>query len=396
MAANAYIPIVARPALTITECHDWTEMERLRPKWSQLLQSNPALGLFSTPEWLVPWWRAYGREKELLSIVVNDADAGVVAILPMYMERAKTFGLTIRKLRLIGDGSNDSDDLDFIIHPGYEDAVVQAFLAWVRTRRLDVCELNCVSPRSISVKLIQEGVAEASWTHTTGERPMVIVQLPSTWEQYLKRLSSKERGKVGNRYRHLQNRSKVRFYRCEEIEQLPCSLETLFRLHQKRWEARGEKGSFSLAERRQFYYEMAASLLRRGGLELWFMELNGEPVAAQIGLRYGDRVHSLQEGFDPAYASDSVGYVLRSHVLRYCIESGVRQYDFLAGDQDSKQRWGAETGSYTDFHFAPPGGMGSPYLVATEKMDAAKDWLRKHLPSHVFQKLRSFKHSLRK
>lgn len=396
MAVNAYIPIAARSALAISECREWTELERLRPEWNQLLRANPALGLFSTPEWLGPWWRAYGKNRQLLALVFSDTSGNVAAILPMYLEPVKLFGLTIRRLRLVGDGSKDSDDLDFIIYPGYESAVVKAFFAWARTRRFDVCELNCVSPRSVSVRLLEEAAAAANWTHTTALRPMVVVQLPNTWEMYLKRLSSKERGKVGNRYRHVQNRYEVRFYRCEEIERLPCCLETLFRLHQKRWEARGERGSFGTAERRQFYYDMAVSLLRRGGLELWFMELNGEPVAAQIGLRYGDTVHSLQEGFDPAFASDSVGYVLRSHVLRHCIETGVRQYDFLAGDQDSKQRWGADAGSYTDFHFAPPGGMGSPYLVVSEKGRAAKDWLREHLPSHIFQKLLSLKTSLRK
>jgi CelD/BcsL family acetyltransferase involved in cellulose biosynthesis len=392
MAANAYIPMAAQSGLTIRECRDWNELERLQPEWNRLLQLNPALGLFSTPEWLLPWWRAYGRNKELLSLVVTDAETRVVAILPMYLERATFFGLQIRKLRLIGDGSLDSDDLDLIIHPGYEDLVVKAFVAWARERPFDVCELNCVSPRSVSIKLLQAATAAASWTHITGQRTLVFVPLPNSWELYLKQLSSKERGKIGNRYRHLRNCYKVRFYRCETVDQLPSSLETLFALHQKRWEARGEKGSFSIAERRQFYYEMATSLLRRGDLELWFMELNGEPVAAQIGLRYGDTIYALQEGFDPSFTKESVGYVLRSHVLCYCIETGVRRYDFLAGDQDSKQRWAADTGSYTDFHFAPPGGIGPSYLVATVKARAAKGWLREHLPAGMIEKLQSLRH----
>jgi CelD/BcsL family acetyltransferase involved in cellulose biosynthesis len=396
MALNAYIPIAARSALTITECNDWSELEQLRPEWNRLLRENSALGLFCTPEWLGAWWRAYGKNKQLQALVFRDVSGNVAAILPMYLEPVKLFPLTIRRLRLVGDGSQDSDDLDFIIYPGHESAVVKAFLSWARMKPFDICELNCVSARSVSLGPIEQAVVAGNWTHTKSHRPMVVVQLPNTWELYMKRLTSKERGKIGNRYRHVQNRYKARFYRCEAIEQLPSCLETLFRLHQKRWEARGEKGSFSMAERRQFYYDMAASLLRRGGLELWFMELNGEPAAAQIGLRYGDTVCALQEGFDPSYTGDSVGYVLRSHVLRYCIETGVRQYDFLAGDQDSKQRWGADTGTYTDFHFALPGGMGSPYLMASEKVLAAKDWLREHLSPHILQKLRELRASLRK
>jgi len=52
-----------------------------------------------------------------------------------------------------------------------------------------------------------------------------------------------------------------------------------------------------------------------GSLELWLLDLDGRTVAAQCGLRYGELVCALQEGFDPDYATDSVGYVLRSYVL---------------------------------------------------------------------------------
>ena len=93
------------------------------------------------------------------------------------------------------------------------------------------------------------------------------------------------------------------------------------------------------------------------------MEIDDVPVAAQIGMRYGDAVCALQEGFDPAYASDSVGYVLRSHVLQKSIEGGVRFYDFLCGDQESKQRWGADVGHYLDIHFARRVSVGAVYMA---------------------------------
>ena len=385
MAANVRIPI-AVGALSVREIRHWDEMERLRPEWNRLLQANRALGLFATPEWLRPWWHAYGSGREL-RVLVMKGDAGVVAIVPMYIERARPLlPISIRRLRLIGDGSGDSDDLDITVQPGYEEAVVDSILAWARTSDWDVCELNCVSPRSSVLPLLRERIAKAQWKYTVSEKAMVAVPLPATWEEYLKQLSSKERGKVGNRYRHLLNAYKTNFYRCERMEELPGALETLFALHQKRWELKGLPGAFSSADRRLFYYNMAAALLAKDQLELWVLQLNGEPAAAQIGLRYGARVCALQEGFDPGYGSDSVGYVLRAYVLRYCIEHGVREYDFLAGDQDSKQRWGTLSGNYTNLHFAKPGSMGDAHITLAKKARFVKDWLRDHVSEKTFER----------
>ncbi len=392
MAANVRIPTAPAPLLTVREIRHWDEVERLRPEWIRLLNANRALHLFATPEWLGPWWQAYSRNKELRTLVLRDEMAGVVAILPMYVENIRQMlPITIRRLRLLGDGSNDSDDLDVLVQPGYEEAVVDCFLSWSRTSDWDICELNCVSPRSTTIKPLRERLVEAGWKNRVTERPMSVVPLPATWEEYLKQLSGKERGKIGNRYRNLLNHYKVNFYRCERVEEIPAALETLFRLHQKRWEAKGLPGAFREAERRTFYYSMAAALLAKEQLELWVLELNDEAVAAQIGMRFEDKVYALQEGFDPACGADSVGYVLRSQVLRYCIEHGVRQYDFLAGDQDSKQRWGTVVDSYTNLRFARPGSRGELHLRFADQARVIKGWLRAHVPDSVYARAQQWK-----
>ena len=52
------------------------------------------------------------------------------------------------------------------------------------------------------------------------------------------------------------------------------------------------------------------------------LEIDGQPLAAQFGFRSGDTLHLLQEGFDPDYAKDRLGSVLRAHVLRQAISEG--------------------------------------------------------------------------
>ncbi len=83
--------------------------------------------------------------------------------------------------------------------------------------------------------------------------------------------------------------------------------------------------------------------MARKWLEFWLLELDGKAVAAQFRFRYRDTFFALQEGFDPAYSTDSVGHALRGYVIRQLIAEGVRRYDFLAGQDPSKDRLGAQT-----------------------------------------------------
>lgn len=394
VASAIDLPLSRR--ISITECCRWEDLERFRGDWDELLSANPNLGIFCTPEWLGPWWRAYGKGRSLLTLVFADESGQTAGIAPFYFERSASVGwLKANFLRLVGDGSEDSDDLDFIVRPGYERAIAASFLDWAEKKPWHVCELNCISPRSIVAAHLLEELSCRRWRHVRRDRVFVTVQLPESWELFLKRLSGKERGKVGNLFRRLESRYQLQFRRCENVAELPEYLSTLFALHQKRWESRGEPGSFSLPERMTFYRDMCSLLVSRNWLELWILELDGIPAAAQIGLRYRHSVSALQEGFDPEYSNDSVGYVLRSHIFRSCIAAGLNRYEFLAGDQESKRRWGAESGNYLDLRFAHPGAMGEAHMLASEWARGGKDWLRQCMPSRVWKMLQWAKSKLR-
>src|SRR5262249_12705562 len=150
------------------------------------------------------------------------------------------------------------------------------------------------------------------------------------------------------RFRRLEKKYRVEICKCHEAGELESALHSLYKLHRKHWRLRGLTGTLHLPARQGFYHELANLLLAGNHLDFWLLKANDKIVAAQFGLRYGDTVFSLQEGFDPEYAADSVGYVLRSQVLKSLINEGIRKYDFLGGTDESKVRWGAVVRSYVN------------------------------------------------
>jgi CelD/BcsL family acetyltransferase involved in cellulose biosynthesis len=367
----------------------WDEVKLYYCDWRRILDATPSLTIFSTPEWLQAWWETYGEDASLKFLLLWDDAEIVVAMVPLYVIAVDSLFGKLRLARLIGDGSDDSDNLEFICLPGREDEVVVAVLRWIETSFCcDLCQLNTLSFPSALATAFERRLRPPFWAKSCFQRPRVVVNLPATWGEYLQGLSSKERGKIGYLRRRLEKEFTTDYFRVTSSNDLYPRLDRLFQLHQLRWARRNEPGSFSGLERRTFYRRIAAEFLRNGWLEFWFLELNKVQVAAQFAFAYRGVAYCLQEGFDPNYSSKSVGYILRSHVLQRMIEVGMRKYDFLGGEGDSKLRWAGEQSQYLDLHIATRFSRGGAFLVCRNMILACKNFIRVHLPAKL---LRGFK-----
>jgi CelD/BcsL family acetyltransferase involved in cellulose biosynthesis len=364
-------------------------LQHLRLEWDALLRDYPYSSVFSTYEWLVSWWRAFGANDRLWVLVFRDEASALVGLAPLALTRRGSFPFRMRLLRLMGDGSNDSDNLDLPVKPGFEGRFAESLLCFLGTKRSSwqIAELNTMPPQSPAANALRQLLEKRKWVAIEKETPASAIALPATWEQYLGQLSSEDQKNLARYTRRLEKRFAVQIYRCSMESQLPKCLGALFEHHQARWEAAGERGSFGSQERREFYDELSRALLAQGRLDLWVLELDGKVVAAQFGFRYGRQFFQLQEGNDPEHASDRVGFVLRGHVMKQLIADGVQTYDFLGGTLGYKARWGAQPRAYLNFGFARPFSLGAAYLGVLHNAGKTKAWLRRNLPPSAWDAL---------
>ena len=289
----------------------------------------------------------------------------------------------MKVLHMVGAGSGDSDALDFIIAPGYEQMCAQTFLSWLAQEcNWDICALETLPQNSLIAQHL------SALTRKNGSRlysetsPNFFIDLPPTWPQYLDALEPGFQPLLTRYPRRLQSRFNVSITRCEREGDLVSNLEALFTLHQMRWTGRGETGAFSSAERRDFYLRMAHAFQGRGWLEFWLLKLDNQIVAAQFCFRYRDTVYLLQEGFHPKYAVEKIGYALRAHVLQEMIRTGAIRYDFLGGTDAYKLKFGARCGSYLTMRLT--GTLrGRLCLAARHRKQQIKQWLKRKLPAFV-------------
>jgi CelD/BcsL family acetyltransferase involved in cellulose biosynthesis len=386
------LPLESSPTAeecTVHVCRTWEELEQFRERWNSLLRENPASSIFQTPEWLASWWQAYGRNQDLFALVFADSTGVVVGIAPLYADQTRFLGRSITTLRMVGAGSGDSDGLDFITAPKYAIACAKAFIAWLAAQKeWDVCALETFPQHSPVAECLLRQAQESAMSIDSTLTPNFMIDLPSTWPQYVSSLDSSFRPLLTRYPKRLQSRFTVKFSRCEDLDDLKTQLQTLFDLHQMRWTGRGEAGAFAANARRDFYCRMAAAFQQRGWLEFWRLELNGEAVGAQFCFRYNDTVSLLQEGFHPKYSSEKIGYALKAHLLEEMIHSGAKRYDFLGGADPYKSKFGAHQENYLNLFIASPSKRGRIYLQVQKQKRGIKAWLKRKLPVGMMAALR--------
>jgi CelD/BcsL family acetyltransferase involved in cellulose biosynthesis len=66
--------------------------------------------------------------------------------------------------------------------------------------------------------------------------------------------------------------------------------------------------------------------------------LNDEPVSAEYGFEYGQKMYWYLSGFDPKYSSYSIGNITL-FLIEECIKRGFREFDLLRGEETYKNHW---------------------------------------------------------
>jgi hypothetical protein len=103
--------VSAAPRLEVSASHDPRRLEALRPEWSALFDAAAAPSPFLAPEWLVPWWRAFGGRRTPWILEARDRDGALAGLLLL---AGGPSPLGLRRWSLLGNGVTGADGLDVL------------------------------------------------------------------------------------------------------------------------------------------------------------------------------------------------------------------------------------------------------------------------------------------
>lgn len=305
------------------------DFPQLEEAWRLLLPSTGANTIFSTFDWQRIWWQHFSKAKDLYLLSVRDGD-DLIGIAPLFLEKGV--------LCLLG-GTEVSDYLDFIVAPGQENAVYQAVLDFLGPLPWLSLDLHCLPSQSHTLgRFVELAQARGYQVEQMVENVCPTVDLPATWEEYLSRLSKKDRHELRRKLRRLAKAGESHYY-IASAATLLTDMEDFFHFAQ---DSRMDRAEFMSPPMRAFFREMALAFMKKGQLRLYFLELNGVRVASALCFDQNGQSLLYNSGYDPAYASLSVGLLLKAFCIKDAIEAGKTHFDFLRGNEPYKYDLGGQ------------------------------------------------------
>ncbi len=329
---------------------DSAQLNTLANDWNRLAGGVP----FRTHAWLMSWWEHYGHGKELCVLVVRDEQERVAGLLPLYSEPSTTKG---RALAMLGSGEVCSDYLGILTHETDAPAVVEALAQWLSdddSFSWDLLQLSGVVADDIHVTQLSKELTTAGLT--VHDRPGLNcwrIALPTEWENYIESLSKSHRKQVRRVDRRLVESGEAVLHCVRDEHSLKQGMATLIDLHQRRRHSLGEPGCFADPRFTGFMHAAATRLLTLGMLRLYWVELQGKPVAAEFQLAGGGVTYAYQAGLDPEALDEEPGRIINIATLKQAILDGQQGFDFLRGDEPYKAHWRAEPRPCVELRIVP-------------------------------------------
>jgi CelD/BcsL family acetyltransferase involved in cellulose biosynthesis len=302
--------------------------DSLESSWNELRRKLNWDSVFVLPRWLNVWWQAFAAGSELYLFEVRE-NKNIIGIAPLMAKEGNASFI----------GSPDvCDYMDFAVASGKERAFFTVVLDKLQKDGIKgLCLDSLRQDSTVMTCLVDMAEGKGYEVFCTRENVSLDLDLPSTWEDYLRTLSPKQRRETGRRFRRLEEEGDINFRVVENAE--PEVLDIFFRLMRV---SREDKAAFLTPQMESFFRALAQTMSEARILRFGVLEISAKPVAAVMCFDYNDKVYLYNSGYDPEYGYVSVGLLSKLLSIKDSIERGRNVYDFLKGAEEYKYRLGGK------------------------------------------------------
>jgi CelD/BcsL family acetyltransferase involved in cellulose biosynthesis len=299
-----------------------SRFDGLSEEWNRLAELSE--NVFASWEWVSTWWRHF-EQGDLVVRAWRSPNGRLVALIPLYRSSLGP----LRVLRFLGHDM--SSKLGPICAPDEREEAARGLAICLREVPHDVLLAEMMAADEGWAALLQGTV------RSRVPSPVLPLHDITSWSAYLASRSSNFRQMLQRKERKLAREHSLVFRLATERSRLDADLDTFFALHANRWGA--ESSLLSEPRRVDFHREFATLAFDRGWLRLWFLELDGEPVAGLYGLRFQNTESYYQSGRSKDLRAASLGLVLIAQTIREALADGINEYRLGPGGGRYKYRF---------------------------------------------------------
>ncbi len=323
--------------ISVETVSDPYALARLEREWNDVVDRAGITHPFLSYEWMRTWWECFGGDSQLHILVVRSAGRAI-AIAPLLFERARMYGMPVRRVRLL---QNDhSARADFIVADQPADAYHAIWTSLFRDRHhWDVLQLSQLPSETSTVTVLTQlaesyGCSTGIWR--SGSSPYVTLR--GTAGDYFAGLSPKFRQNLRNRMTRLTRIGEPGFEIISEPN-VHHALDDAIRLEESGWKRDAGTAICMDSRIRQFYARLAERLAERGWLRLMFLTAGDRRIATSYSIEYGGRLFLCKTGYDSEYNTCSPFKLLMQFIVRHAYAEGLTEIDLLGDPESWKLEW---------------------------------------------------------
>jgi CelD/BcsL family acetyltransferase involved in cellulose biosynthesis/RimJ/RimL family protein N-acetyltransferase len=323
--------------------HTFAQANRLRSAWDELAAREG--DLFCSFDWCSIWWQHYGKGRRL-RIHAFHKGGKLVGIVPLF-EEIHALGLfEVRALRIVGC-DHTTTTCNIAVYPDCVRDVTAALVRSISDCRWDVLQFGLLPGYSHHPDVLFEVLAASDHVgmveYAHDPRPHTLLDLPEEFNEFLKRLSSRERQSIGKENRRLEREFRIRRDDAAGKEGGHAAIQQFIRFHQRQWKQKHQQGHFAdWPGAEEFHRDVVDTEDIAGRLRLRSIHVDGELFSMAYAIRFGRRLHWLlaARSLDPRWHFCFPGRVAACDLVQTAIADGVRQIELGIGYYDYKLKLG--------------------------------------------------------
>ena len=341
--------------LTVTLVRNIEALQAIQAQWDRLVTTSP----FLQPLWLANWWELARPSGELFVLTVRNADDELCGLLPLYRQRDLYSGVTLRSM---GDTGACTDYFSLITATSNPTEVASALANFLADQATDFefgwdrMILDGVAGNDGAIAaLSRELEARGASTHACSRMNLWRLPTAGTVDQWFSGFSRSSRTDLRRRARIVASSNQIVRRQPNTQMEVYRDTQTVIDLHQQRWQASGQPGSFAAPQSREFIQRANAAAFAQGQLHLRILEWEGQPASGEIGYIGRDQVLYLYcVGRAPALEAKSVGALGNLATQLEAFNSDLQGVDYLRGDETYKTRCHAKPTPCLSVRIAAP------------------------------------------
>lgn len=323
--------------MTVELIQSKRELSQLGSEWNSLLSLSASHVPFLRHEYLTNWWDSGGggewNDGNLAVITWRGSNNILKGIAPLFQVNN----------RLLFLGSFEiSDYLDFISPPKLLPKFIDHLFGYLKSKytsweTLDFYNLLDNSP---SISLLIDAAAKAKWQISQEIlQPAPSVSLPNTWEEYLNSLDNRYRLEIERKIQKADNYFlPVDWYIADKNQDLDQELDEFLELMSNNL----AKAAFLTDKMKSHMKNSAMDAHKAGWLQLAFLTVGDIKAAGYLNFDFNGKIWVYNSGIKSIFENISPGWVLLSKLIKWSIQAGRTEFDFMRGDEPYKYHFGGK------------------------------------------------------